>query len=106
MTRARAELDAFRRRRRDFDGYTVSNGTSSVTFAPRPYTPQVCTQISIHGTWHAARRVAGALICADVRDVSVAWAVLYYVHRLPDGAARLKEAVIQAERGWAMEVEG
>jgi predicted component of type VI protein secretion system len=57
-------------------------------------------------TWDAVRRVAEALIRCPVKDVMVAWQIIYYVHNLADGKERLRVATDEAMALWEREVEG
>ena len=54
-------------------------------------------------TWDSVRWVASMLITYPVRDVTVAWAIVYFVKSLPDGEERIRKATDEAVAEWERE---
>ena len=61
--------------------------------------------VGFYATLDAVRRVASTLIQCYVKDVEVAWQIVYYVRNLPDGSVRLQAAVDQALSQWELDCE-
>lgn len=70
-----------------------------------PIEPDVFSVASFTASWDAVRRAASELIQTDVRDVMVAWQIVHFVHKLPDGKKRLQTAVDDALAKWEMEAQ-
>lgn len=84
---------------------SISRVDKFMSLPARPFTPDVCRCTRLPATWAAVRRVAGEVIGFPVESVQVAWALLYFTSRLPDGETRLAAAVRAARDRWAGDVE-
>lgn len=51
-------------------------------------------------TWSAVHLVAEALIGREVKGVWLAWGIIEYVNKLPDGKERLRKACEDALHHW------
>ena len=58
----------------------------------------------LYATWKAVRLIASSLVAFPVEDVPVAWAIIRFVHGLPDGEERLARAFDDALEHWRWEV--
>ena len=59
--------------------------------------------VGVTATWDAVRRIAAVLIHHEVRDIMLAWQIVFYVKNLPDGTERLKNATDAALAEWERE---
>ena len=73
LVRERNKLAAFRHALQFYEPYEALQHTRGVG-----------------ATWDAVRRLAGALMKAEVKDVALAWQIVRYVKKLPDGDTRSK----------------
>ncbi|MDZ4250927.1 MAG: hypothetical protein U0990_12700 [Candidatus Nanopelagicales bacterium] len=83
--RQRRELAAFRHALRFFEPVEALRNT-----------------FGFQATWNAVRRVAAALIGTEVKDVFVAWQIVYFARDISGGKRRLKAATNCAVEQWAL----
>ena len=57
----------------------------------------------LSATWDSVRRVASALLSYPVKDIGLAWQIVYYIRHLPDGAERLEAATNEVLAQWKSE---
>lgn len=60
---------------------------------------------SFPAVWNGVRRLAGCAIGWHVTDVMLAWQIVGFIKKLPDGKERLKAAANDAVAQWQREID-
>lgn len=56
-------------------------------------------------TWHGVQRLAQCAIGWYVKDTMLAWTIVEFIQKLPDGKERLKAAAEEAVAQWQREID-